>query len=93
MESDYNRYRKVDVDKEIRDWLRSDELSNKEKRQFEKECTEDEKLESDFWVFWEEIRAFAAQYRLSTSYVEEEFILDGELIPVHLAFEDDVTPG
>ena len=86
MESDYNRYRKVDTDKEIRDWLRSDQLSNKEKRQFEKEW------ESDFWEYWEEIKAFAEQYRLSTRYVEEEFLIDGELIPVHLEFEDDVTP-
>ena len=76
MESDYNRYRKVNTNKEVKAWKKK----------------EDEKLESDFWVFWEEIRAFADQYRLSTRYVEEEFLIDGELVPVHLTFPDDVTP-
>ena len=40
--------------------------------------------------FWEEVKAFADQYRLPYAYVEEEFIIDGELIPVHLQFEDDL---
>ena len=79
MESDYDRYRKVNIDKEIEAWCCSDE----ERQQFEKEW------EGDFWLWWEEVRAFADQYRLSTRYVEEEFILDGELIPVHLTFPDD----
>ena len=43
----------------------------------------------DFEVFWEEVKGFADQYRLSYSYVEEEFVIDGELIPVHLTFPDD----
>ena len=77
MESDYNRYRKVNTNKEVKAWKKK----------------EDEELDYDFWLFWEEVRGFADQYRLSTRYVEEEFILDGELIPVHLTFEDDVTPG
>ena len=76
MESDYNRYRKVNTDKEVKEWM------NKES----------EELDLDFWLFWEEVKAFADQYRLSTSYVEEEFLIDGELIPVHLTFPDDVTP-
>ena len=70
MESDYNRYRKMDLTKEIQDW-------------------EDENLESDFWAYWEEIRAFAEQNRLSTSYVEDEFLLEGELFPVHLKWQED----
>lgn len=73
MESDYNRYRKVNTDKEVKEWM------NKES----------EELDLDFWLFWEEVKAFADQYRLSTSYVEEEFLIDGELIPVHLTFPDD----
>ena len=76
MESDYNRYRKVNTDKEVKEWM------NKES----------EELDLDFWLFWEEVKAFADQYRLSTSYVEEEFLIDGELVPVHLTFPDDVTP-
>ncbi len=76
MESDYNRYRKVNTDKEVKEWM------NKES----------EELDLDFWLFWEEVKAFADQYRLSTRYVEEEFLIDGELVPVHLTFPDDVTP-
>ena len=47
--------------------------------------------ELDFWDFWSEVQAFAEQYQLSTRYVEEEFLIDGELVPVHLTFpcEDD----
>ena len=73
MESDYNRYRKVNTDKEVKEWMDK----------------ESEELDLDFWLFWEEVKAFADQYRLSTSYVEEEFLIDGELIPVHLTFPDD----
>ena len=43
----------------------------------------------DFDAFWEEVRAFADQYRMSYTYVEEEFVIDGELIPVHLNFDND----
>ena len=43
----------------------------------------------DFEAFWEECKAFADQYRLSHAYVEEEFVIDGELVPVHLTFPDD----
>ena len=45
--------------------------------------------DTDFWVFWAELQAFADQYNLSTRYVEEEFLIDGELIPVHLRYEQD----
>ena len=76
MESDYNRYRKVNTDKEVKAWM------NKES----------EELALDFWLFWEEVKAFADQYRLSTRYVEEEFLIDGELIPVHLTFDDGEPP-
>tara|TARA_R110002012_G_scaffold10705_4_gene48507 strand:- start:462 stop:767 length:306 start_codon:yes stop_codon:yes gene_type:complete len=43
----------------------------------------------NFEEFWTEVKAFADQYRLSYAYVEEEFVIDGELIPVHLTFPDD----
>ncbi len=46
--------------------------------------------ELDFWDFWSEVQAFAEQYQLSTRYVEEEFLIDGELVPVHLEFDESV---
>ena len=49
---------------------------------------DEDQLESDFWEFWQEINAFAEQYRVSTRYVEEEFLLDGEFIPVHPNFDE-----
>ena len=48
--------------------------------------------ELDFLTFWSELQAFADQYNLSTRYVEEEFLIDGELIPVHLTFEGEDEP-
>ena len=42
-----------------------------------------------FEDFWSEVEAFAEQNRLTTSYVEDEFILDGELIPIHLKWHED----
>ena len=50
---------------------------------------EDRNLESDFWEYWEEIKAFAEQNRISTDYVEYEFLLEGNLVPVHLTFQED----
>ena len=47
------------------------------------------KRHDDFDAFWEEVKGFADQYRLSYSYVEEEFVIDGELVPVHLTFDND----
>ena len=44
-----------------------------------------------FEEFWEDVKAFAEQNRLATSYVEAEFIVDGEFIPVHLQFDDDTV--
>ena len=43
----------------------------------------------DFDAFWEEVKAYADQYRLSYTYVEEEFVIDGQLIPIHLVMDDD----
>jgi hypothetical protein len=43
----------------------------------------------NFDEFWEECKAFADQYRLSYAYVEEEFVIDGTLVPIHLTFPDD----
>ena len=42
-----------------------------------------------FERFWADVEAFAEQNRLPTHYVEEEFIIDGELIPVHLKWDED----
>ena len=50
---------------------------------------EDKNLENDFWEYWEEIKAFAEQNRISTDYVEYEFLLEGELFPVHLKWQED----
>ena len=54
---------------------------------------DEDQLESDFWEFWQELNAYADQYRLPVRYVEEEFLIDGEFLPVHLNFceeEEDV---
>ena len=48
-----------------------------------------EMLVEEFEEFWKEVEAYACQYLLPTHYVEEEFILDGEFIPVHLDYEHD----
>jgi hypothetical protein len=83
MESDYNRYRKIDINEEIDSWMSSQSLlSNQEK-------IEREQIENDFLDYWEDIKAFAEQNRLSVSYVESEFLIDGELFPVHLTFPED----
>ena len=50
---------------------------------------DEDQLESDFWAFWQELNAYAEQYRLPVSYVEDEFLLEGEFIPVHLNFCED----
>jgi len=50
---------------------------------------DEDETQSDFWEFWADVQAYAEQYRLTTRYVEEEFIIDGELVPVHLVFDDD----
>ena len=42
-----------------------------------------------FEEWWAEIKAFAEQNRIPTQYVEDEFLIDGELIPIHLTFQDD----
>lgn len=44
---------------------------------------------NDFDDFWEEVKAYADQYNLSYSFVEEEMIIDGVFYPVHLVFEED----
>ena len=40
--------------------------------------------DADFWVFWAELQAYADQYNLTTRYVEEEFLIDGELIEMKM---------
>ena len=51
----------------------------------------DNSFQFTFEEFWEDIKAFAEQNRLSTGYVEDEFILDGELVPVHLQWQDELN--
>lgn len=54
---------------------------------------EQERMDKDsFEHWWSEVEAFAEQNRLPTHYVEEEFIIDGELFPVHLEWQEDVSP-
>ena len=36
----------------------------------------------EFDEFWKEVEAFAKKHNISTSYVEEEFIIEGELVPL-----------
>ena len=57
-----------------------------DKNQRYKEMWDEGLTFEDFWV---EVEAFAEQNRLATSYVESEFILDGELFPVHLKWHED----
>ena len=42
-----------------------------------------DKFEYLFEAFWEEIEEFAKEIGLHSSYVEEEFVIDGELIKVY----------
>jgi len=42
-----------------------------------------------FEKFWEEVKGYADEHLLSYTYVEEEFILDGEFIPIDLMYEKD----
>ena len=46
-----------------------------------------DKYEAEFDEFWREVEAYAQEHRLTTRYVEEEFIVDGEFIPVHLSYD------
>ena len=43
----------------------------------------------DFWAFWNELQMFADSHNLSTRYVEEEFLIDGELITTSKPKFDD----
>ncbi len=42
-----------------------------------------DKFEYLFEAFWQEIEEFAKELGLHSSYVEEEFVIDGELIKVY----------
>ena len=35
-----------------------------------------------FEDFWAKVEEFAKKHNISTSYVEEEFIIEGELVPL-----------
>ena len=40
-----------------------------------------------FEDFWEEVEEYAEKTGLDTSYLEEEFILDGELVKVNINYK------
>ena len=42
-----------------------------------------DKFEYLFESFWEEVEEFAKEIGLHSSYVEEEFVIEGELIKVY----------
>ena len=42
----------------------------------------------EFNEFWLEIEAYANEHRIPTRYVEEEFILEGEFLPIPLTYEE-----
>ena len=43
-----------------------------------------------FEEWWANVEAFADQYGMSYTHVEEEFIIDGEFVPVHLVSVDEI---
>ena len=43
----------------------------------------------NFECFWLDVTEFAEKQGLPVSYVEEEFVIEGELIEVDLTFPDD----
>lgn len=45
----------------------------------------------DFDLFWEEVLDFCESTGLDSSYVESEFIIDGELIPVFPTTKKTIT--
>ena len=45
-------------------------------------------LGDEFNEFWLEIEAYADEHRIPTRYVEEEFILEGEFLPIPLTYEE-----
>ena len=44
-------------------------------------------LDDTFEDFWEEVEEYAEKTGLDTSYLEQEFILDGELIKVNINYK------
>ena len=46
-----------------------------------------------FEEWWAEIEEFAAHNHMETSYVEDEFVIDGELKYVYLQFPGDEYTG
>ena len=49
-----------------------------------------DKFEYLFEAFWEEIEEFAKEIGVHSSYVEEEFVIDGELLKVYPPNDIDV---
>lgn len=42
-----------------------------------------------FEDYWNDIQAFAENNHINTEYVEDEFILEGDFIPVNLKFDEE----
>jgi len=58
----------------------------------DKEYMSEKSLDS-FEKWWEEeVQAYANEVQLPVSYIEEEFIIDGELIRVELETYEDAVP-
>ena len=52
-------------------------------------CWEDlDNWDNKWSEFWREVEAYATEHSLTTRHVEEEFIIDGEFLPVPLEYEN-----
>lgn len=66
-------------------------INNNSFHKFLKE--EEAVLESEFWDYWADVEEFAARWNLTTRYVEEEFLIDGELVQVEPELDETFYPN
>ena len=52
-----------------------------------------DKYEAEFESFMMELEAYATEHNITTRYVEEEFLIDGEFIPVKMVYHHDLSDG
>ena len=45
-----------------------------------------DKFEAEFDSFWNEVEAYATEHNVSTRYIEEEFLIDGEFQTVNVQY-------
>ena len=50
---------------------------------------DEQMLVEEFEQWWAEVEAYANEHLLPLHYVEEEFCLEGEFIPIHMTYEHD----